>query len=137
MKHDIMIPANSQVVVPAKTNFVSLKHTTALMEPISIKVIEEGILMANCFVNPGTADKYIPIRLINFTNEDVALQKDSNTGQLSEVELTKILFESENDPGQAVTCDDVVGQVDGCGPSTCHQQELWCPELEGCLGCSY
>ena len=104
-----MIPANSQVVVPAKANFASLKHTTALMEPITSKVIEERILLANCLVNPSTADKYLPIHLMNVTNEDVVLRKDNNIGQLSEVESTKILFESESDPGQAVIRDDVVG----------------------------
>ena len=87
--------------------------------------------MANCLVNPSTADKYLPIRLMNVANEDVVLQKDTNIGQLSEVESTKILFESESDPGQAVICDDVVGV---------HQLAIsksWCPELEGCLGSSF
>ena len=65
--------------------------------------------MANSLVNPSTADKYLPIRLMNVTNEDVVLRKDTNIGQLSEVESTKILFESESDPGQAVIRDDVVG----------------------------
>ena len=95
LKDDIVIPANSQVVVPAKENFVSPKHTTALMEPIASKVIEEGVLMANCLVNSNTADKYLPIRLMNVTNENVVLRKDTNIGQLSEVESTKILCESE------------------------------------------
>ena len=79
------------------------------MEPIASKVIEEGILMANCLVNPSTADNYLPIRLMNVTNEDVVLRKDTNIGQLSEVESTKILFEAESDPGQAGIHDDVVG----------------------------
>ena len=79
------------------------------MEPIASKVIGEGILMANCLVNQSTAAKDLPIRLMNVTNEDVVFQKDTNIGQLSEVESTKILFESESDPGQAVIHDDVVG----------------------------
>ena len=29
--------------------------------------------MVNCLVNPSTADKYLPIRLMNVTNEDVVL----------------------------------------------------------------
>ena len=38
MEDDIVIPVNSQVVVPVKANLVSLKHTTALMEPIARKL---------------------------------------------------------------------------------------------------
>ena len=34
------------------------KHPDALMEPNMGKVIENGILMANCLVNPMTLDKY-------------------------------------------------------------------------------
>ena len=70
---DVVIPANSQVVVTTKSNFASLKHTTVLLKPITSKVIEEGILMANCLVNPSTADKYLPICLMNITNEDAVL----------------------------------------------------------------
>ena len=65
--------------------------------------------MANYLMNLRTAEKYLPICLMNVTNEDVVLRKGTNIDQLSEVASTKILFESESDPCQAIICDDVVG----------------------------
>ena len=94
--------------VTTETEGVGLDSVRVSVKDESWQVIEERILLANCLVNPSTADKYLPIHLMNVTNEDVVLRKDNNIGQLSEVESTKILFESESDPGQAVIRDDVV-----------------------------
>ena len=73
--NSVRVSVKDDIMIPAKANFVSLKHTTAMIEPIASKVIEGGILMANCLVNPSTADKHLPICLMNVTNEDVVLLK--------------------------------------------------------------
>ena len=102
LKEDTVILANSQLLVSAKVNVTSLKHTTALMEPIPGKTMEEGLLIAKCLVDLARADTCLPVHVINVTAKSVLLHKDTVIGQLSELESIKVLFESENSPSHSI-----------------------------------
>ena len=82
VREDTVIPANSQLLVSAKVNVTSLKHTTALVEPIPGKTMEEGLLMAKSLVDLTRADTCLPVRLINVTAKSMLLHKDTVIGQL-------------------------------------------------------
>ena len=54
VREDTVIPPNSQLLVSAKLNVTSLKHTTALFEPIPGKEVNESLVIGKSLVNKGS-----------------------------------------------------------------------------------
>ena len=96
MREDTVIPPNSQLLVSAKLNVTSLKHTTALFEPIPGKEVNESLVIGKSLVDLTRAATYLPVRLMNVSAESLLLHKDTVVGQLSEVDSISLLFESES-----------------------------------------
>ena len=96
VREDTVIPPNSQLLVSAKLNVTSLKHTTALIEPIPGKEVDEGLIIGKSLVDLTRRSTYLPVRLMNVSAESLLLHKDTVVGQLSEVDSISLLFESEN-----------------------------------------
>ena len=96
VREGAVIPPNSQLLVSAKLNVTSLKHTTALFEPITGKEVNESLVIGKSLVDLTRVATYLPVHLMNVSAESLFLHKDTVVGQLSEVDSISLLFESES-----------------------------------------
>ena len=96
MREDTVIPPNSQLLVSAKLNVTSLKHTTAFFETIQGKEVNKSLVIGKSLVDLTRTATYLPGRLMNVSAESLLLHKDTVVCQLSEVDSISLLFESES-----------------------------------------
>ena len=96
VREDTVIPPNSQLLISAKLNVTSLKHTTTLFGPIPGKEVNGSLVIGKSLVDLTRAGTYLPVHLMNVSAESLLLHKDTVVGQLSEVDSISLLFESES-----------------------------------------
>ena len=98
VKHDTVVPANSEYIVPGKTNYFQSGNETpyAIIEPN----IEDSLQLhvAHCVVDVSRTDIDIPVRVANTNNEDIRLFANTRIASIQTVEMITDIDDNEKTP---------------------------------------
>ena len=102
VKHDTVVPANSEYIVPGKTNYSQFGNDTpyAIIEPN----IEDSLPLhvAHCVVDVNRTDTDIPVRVANTNNEDIRLFANTRIASIQTVEMVTDINDNEKTPENPV-----------------------------------